>query len=247
MNDLIVRLAEKVKKYKGMMVLTGAGISTESGIPDFRSPETGLWTKIDPMKALSVTALRSDPAAFYRYLLNNLFEPAISAKPNPAHYALARLEEKGWVHGVITQNIDSLHYRAGSKTVYEIHGHMRTGHCQYCGRKEDFAAVMERAKRGELPPRCRCGGVIRPDVVLFEDPMPGTFQDALAAISFHRFLLVVGSSLEVAPACYLPSYAEEFAMLNKTPTALDHHATVAIYGKAGEVLPELVKYLENNP
>src|SRR5690554_2666640 len=160
------RLIELLTQSQYTTVLTGAGVSTESGIPDFRSPETGLWSKMDPMELFSRQVLELTPDVFWQRA-EPLFREFASAQPNACHRALARLEQAGIIGGVVTQNIDGLHQMAGSKRVLEVHGHLRSGSCRKCCHKKSMEVLLEQVRKGESPPRCNCGGVFRPDVVLF--------------------------------------------------------------------------------
>ncbi len=240
----VAPLAEMVMRVGKCVVLTGAGISTESGIPDFRSPGTGLWTRMDPMAILSATAFRTQPRAFYEFILE-LCESTGRAAPNDGHRALARLEEMGFAEVVITQNIDGLHQRAGSKNVLEVHGHLRSGTCVGCGASYDMAYVLEMARTGDKLPTCaRCRSLIKPDVVLFEDPLPVDFLLAQQAVMRSDLLIAVGSSLEVAPVCYLPAMATRLAVVNLTPTGYDSRADIVIRARAGAALSALADLLE---
>lgn len=236
----IVRLLKKSQKT---LALTGAGISTESGIPDYRSPQTGLWTKHDPIKTASLSALKKNPAQFYAINLER-WTAYNNAKPNPAHYALERLEKMGLLLGVITQNIDSLHVKAGSTRVWEVHGHLRTCHCMSCKAQHDFSDLVARFKSGENPPRCiKCSGILRPNVVLFEDRMNEDFFQATQVISGCQLLLVVGSSLTVYPVAGLPGVARQIVIINKTPTPWDEKAAVVINESAGRVFGDIMAEL----
>lgn len=238
-----IELAEMIRESERTVVLTGAGISTESGIPDFRTPGSGLWSQVDPMEILSVTAMRRDPRRFYEFKVP-LWRTLNSVAPNPAHLAVAELQRMGRVGTVVTQNIDSLHTRAGSDPVLEIHGHMRTGRCLTCDRHVPFEVLAERFESGQCPPRCDCGGVLRPDVVLFEDMLPPDFEKACYEASRSDLLLVVGSSLEVSPANTIPMYARKVAILNVGPTQWDRQAAWVCRAKAGEFLPRVVALLK---
>ncbi|MGE5572684.1 MAG: SIR2 family NAD-dependent protein deacylase [Bacteroidota bacterium] len=235
----VAELARMVTRAGKCVVLTGAGISTESGIPDFRSPGTGLWTQVDPMEVLSATAFRTKPEAFYQFILK-LCEALQAASPNDGHRALARLEEMGLVDVLVTQNIDGLHQRAGSRNVLEVHGHLRTGTCVKCGRSHDMGGVLDAVRRRELPRCSACDGMIKPDVVLFEDPLPVDFVLAQQAVMESDLLIAVGSSLEVAPVCYLPALASHLAIVNLMPTGYDSRAEVVIHDKAGRALVALL-------
>lgn len=243
-EEKILSLADLLKRSTRTFALTGAGISTESGIPDFRSPGTGLWTKFDPMKVATVSALRRDPAAFYERNLDR-WGWFSSAKPNAAHHALARLEREGRLVGVITQNIDGLHRTAGSEKVWEVHGHLRTCHCLDCKKSHPFEFLVNQFNSGTNPPRCKnCGGVLRPDVVLFEDPMGEDFFRATQALSGCQLLVVVGSSLQVYPVASLPDRARQLVIINKDPTPWDDRAALVINEKAGQVFTDTLSALE---
>lgn len=243
-EEKINQLVSLLQKSKRTLALTGAGISTESGIPDFRSPGTGLWTKFDPIKVATVSALRRDPATFYKINLDR-WTRFTNARPNAAHYALARLERDGLLAGVITQNIDGLHREAGSKTVWEVHGHLRTCRCLECSRSYPFELLINQYNSGINPPRCRgCGGVLRMNVVLFEDPLGEDFYNAVQALSGCQFLIVAGSSLTVYPVASLPGKAKHLAIINQTPTPWDERADVVINDKAGKAFTDILEVLQ---
>jgi NAD-dependent deacetylase len=243
-SEKINYLANLIKKSSRTLALTGAGISTESGIPDFRSPGTGLWTKFDPMKVASVSALKRDPATFYKINLDRWTRYS-EAEPNAAHYALARLEREGFLHGVITQNIDGLHSKAGSKQLWEVHGHLRTCHCMNCRQSYPLDFLVKQFNAGTNPPRCQeCGGVLRMDVVLFEDALGEDFVQAVQVVAKCQLLIVVGSSLTVYPVAALPERAKQLAVINKEPTPWDDRAGIVINEMAGRVLPDVLAALE---
>ena len=238
-----LQLAELVRERQPCVVLTGAGISTESGIPDFRSTD-GIWAQYDPMEYATIDAFRRDPAKvwdFYSKRLGVLAE----AEPNPAHHALAQLERRGLVEAVITQNVDRLHERAGSENVIEVHGSLRTSSCLACGHGEGFDRVVQL-----LPvPQCaRCGCVLKPDVVMFGELLPQDAIDRAFELAREAMLfLVVGSSLEVYPVAGLPEEAlvsgATLAIVNKGPTAYDRLADLKIEAPAAETLTEVVAML----
>lgn len=243
-EEKISCLAGLIKNSSRTFALTGAGISTESGIPDFRSPGTGLWTKLDPIKVSSLSALRRDPAAFYEINLGR-WGGLTGAEPNVAHYALARLEGDGLLAGVVTQNIDGLHRKAGSAKVWEVHGHLRTCHCLECKKSYPFSILSSQFEVGNNPPRCRdCEGVLRPDVVLFEDPMGEDFFKAVQALTGCQLLIVVGSSLQVYPVASLPDRAKKLVIINQEPTPWDGRAELVINEKAGKVFTGLLAALD---
>lgn len=230
--DTLVRL---IKDSSRTLALTGAGISTESGIPDYRSPGTGLWNKFDPMQVACVSALRRDPAAFYQKNLERWVTYS-DAEPNPAHYAIARLEEEDYLLGVITQNIDGLHRKAGSQKVWEVHGHLRSCHCFDCESSYPFAHLTKQFDEGVNPPRCeKCHGVLRPDIVLFEDSMGDDYFQATRVIVGCELLIVVGSSLQVYPVASLPDYAKQLVIINQEDTPWDNQAALVIQEKAGQL------------
>lgn len=230
-------------------VLTGAGVSTESGLPDFRSTPVpgrtgGLWTGIDPMRVASATAFARDPDAFYRFYRERLSHLA-GAEPNPAHRAIAQLEALGLVQLVITQNVDRLHQAAGSRQVVEVHGNLREARCQRCGGVVPIGEMTGQLDAGDRPRCAECGDLLRPNVVLFEEMLPAEAYDRGAAACLRcEALLVVGSSLEVYPVAGLPLLAKEhrakILIVNREPTACDHLADVLLRGQAGEILPALV-------
>lgn len=222
--------------------LTGAGISTESGIPDYRSPGTGLWEKMDPTRVASVDALFRDPVFFYKTNLPRWAE-INQAKPNIGHLALAELERQGLIQGVITQNVDSLHLKAGSKRVYEVHGHLRTGHCLNCLRSFSFDEMLDQFQKGVVPPSCPCGGMIRPDVVLFGDMMGEDFHQAERAVAGCDVLLVIGTSLQVYPVAALPRYARRLVIINLMSTPYDREAEVVLHEPIGQVMADLLQAL----
>lgn len=243
-EEKIRSLAEYLKMKGPNFAFTGAGVSTESGIPDFRSRGTGLWDKVDPMKAASLSALRQEPVQFYNFFMG-LQDTFSRAKPNAAHYALARLEKEGLLSGVITQNVDGLHLVAGSQKVYEVHGHMRSCRCINCSASYPFEELQNQYRSGINPPRCsRCKSMLRPDVVLFEDAMGEDFYNAYRAMSGCQLLLVVGSSLQVYPAASLPELAKRLVIVNRDPTPWDSRAEFVINEKmAGQVFTDLMAEL----
>ncbi|MBO8129316.1 MAG: NAD-dependent deacylase [Peptococcaceae bacterium] len=237
----IQEIAGLLTKARTAFALTGAGISTESGIPDFRSPGKGLWVSTQLMDVLTSEVLQNEPERFYKAAMPLLAEFA-AAEPNPAHRALAELERLGHIYGIITQNIDGLHQRAGSQRVWEVHGHLRTGSCVCCGRKQPFARLQKSYEEGEIPPRCpACGHMLRPDVVMFNEPLARDFFDVHDLLyGGCDLMLVVGSSLTVYPAAGLVTLARDLVIINLQPTPYDEQARVVIREKAGEVLPKIV-------
>ena len=232
------RLAALIRESQPCVVLTGAGVSTESGVPDFRSP-TGLWAQFDPLEYGSIEAFRTDPEKVWRFYAPR-FAMLDDAQPNDAHDALARLEQAGLVRAVVTQNVDLLHSRAGSKEVVEVHGSIRTSSCPRCGRRYELAEVVA-LLQGAAAPRCECEAVLKPDVVFFGELLPQPAIDRAFELARQaRLLLVVGSALEVHPVAGLPletlDAGGRLAIVNLGPTALDGRATLRVEGPAGEVL-----------
>lgn len=237
--DDIKKAAELILNSKKTFALTGAGISTESGIPDFRS-STGYYSKMDPTMALSKDVLINNPERFYKegyLILTDLNEK----EPNKGHLALAELESLGKLKGVITQNIDNLHTKAGSKNVYEVHGETRGIHCMGCGREYPFEVMKNKVDNKEIPPRCdECGGILRPNVVMFGDMMPDDFQRALEELYSTELLIVIGSSLTVSPVNLLPDYVDKLIIINNDPTPQDRRAEVVFNQSSGEVLNKIL-------
>jgi NAD-dependent deacetylase len=238
----VERVAEMILESKKAVALTGAGISTESGIPDFRGPQ-GLWKQIDPSTG-TIQFFRQFPDVFWQFIVDRL-ESMVRAKPNRAHYALAELEVMGKLSSIITQNVDGLHFKAGSRNVIELHGNMREAVCLSCGNVISMEEAMDMAKSGHLPPRCGCGGVLKPNVVLFNEPLPEeAYKRALLESRTCDLMLAVGTSLQVYPAAYLPVVAKQrgarLAIINMEPTPLDDVADAVIQAKAGEALPAIV-------
>lgn len=241
----VAALLQSIKNKKGSaLALTGAGISTESGIPDFRSPGSGLWEQMDPMETLSVQVLKGRPKEFYARGFR-LLTSMRDASPNLAHQILAGLEEAGYIQGVITQNIDNLHHQAGSRQVWEVHGNTREAYCLSCRWRGPLSELEQQVAQGAIPPRCPlCGGIARPAVVLFGDPMPEAFNEALEAVKKADLLLVVGSSLSVYPVAYLPELVRQLVIINLTPTPQDYRAEVVLHEKASRALAEIYDRLE---
>ncbi|ABO50549.1 Silent information regulator protein Sir2 [Desulforamulus reducens MI-1] len=237
-QNRLQQLTELIKKAGKTIALTGAGISTESGIPDFRSKNTGLWNQYDPQEVASIQALKKNPESFYA-LNFQWWDVCLKAKPNNAHFALARLEKMGWLLGVITQNIDGLHQHAGSKRVWEVHGNLKGCSCLSCKKQFDMGQLHKQL-------RCPfCGGLLRPDVVLFGDAMPEDFFMAEKVMSGCQLLLVIGSSLQVYPVASLPQLSSKTVIINKEPTTWDKHSDVVFHEPASQVLCDLVDSLNN--
>ncbi len=247
----IERAAALIAGSEYTVALTGAGISTPSGIPDFRSPGSGLWEKVNPMLVASFLTFRLRPHAFYEWA-RPLAERLLRAEPNPAHRALAELEEMGLLKAVITQNIDGLHQRAGSRRVLELHGHLREATCLKCRQVVPTQGMIERFLDTGQVPRCQCGGVLKPNVVLFGEPLPRrALLEAWGEAERCDLMLVVGSSLEVAPASEIPlvalRYGARLIIVNYQTTHLDHLAEVVIHEDVAQVLPRIVEACRRSP
>jgi NAD-dependent deacetylase len=240
----IARLAELIERRRPCVVLTGAGISTESGIPDFRSAG-GIWERYDPVEVATIDAFRREPARvweFYALRLDALERP----DPNDGHRAIAELEEQGWVRAVVTQNVDGLHQRAGSHDVVEVHGSLREAECIHCGVRmpmEDAVASLP------LPPCPECGEILKPGVVMFGEVLPATAIERAQALAAEAgLLLVVGSSLEVHPVAGLPgetlAAGGALAIVNRGSSPWDSHADLVLDAAAGETLRGLTAALD---
>jgi NAD-dependent deacetylase len=244
--DQLARKAAQILRTSNYTVaLTGAGISTPSGIPDFRSPGYGLWQQVDPMEVASRWGFERHPEKFYAWV-RPLASALAAARPNSAHRALAALEAAGLIQAIITQNVDGLHQRAGSRNVIEVHGHLREATCLVCDTRQPDANLLEQFRAGGQVPRCACGGVLKPSVVLFGEPLPAdAVRAAEEAIARCDAMLVAGSSLEVIPVGDWPAEVAiqggNLIIVNQTPTPLDHGAAVVIHGDVSEVLPAIAR------
>jgi NAD-dependent deacetylase len=229
-------LARLIRANQPCVALTGAGASTESGIPDFRSA-TGIWAQYDPYEVASIDGFHRDPARvweFYGRRLGVLRE----AQPNPTHRALAELERGGWIEALITQNVDGLHGRAGSVDVIEVHGSLRTAACLACGAREPMGEVIARLP---LPHCTDCGAILKPGVVMFGEQLPVEAIDRATELAEGAaLLLVVGSSLEVWPVAGLPeatlAHGGKVAIVNRDATVYDERAELVAHATAGELL-----------
>jgi NAD-dependent deacetylase len=228
---------------RSAVAFTGAGISAESGIPVYRG-EGGLWTKFDPYKVAHIDTFRADPSEYWRYSREHR---RTDARPNAAHYALAELERAAKLRAVITQNTDGLHQKAGSSRVIELHGSSHSVVCLDC--EERFArSEIDRINLEQCPPQCpACGGqYLKPTVVMFGEPLPeDALREAQRLALSSDLLLIVGSSLQVYPAAGIPRLAREngadLLIVNAEPTPFDDYAAAVLFGKAGEILPEIVE------
>ncbi len=245
----LARLAALVREARSVVALTGAGISVPSGIPDFRSPGTGLWENVDPMEVAHIDVFRRDPERFWRFY-GARFAALEHTRPNAAHAALAALEAAGRLDAVITQNIDRLHRAAGTRELVEVHGTIDTSSCAACGARFPLAAVRARLAADPAGvPRCDCAAVLKPDVVLFGELLPeAAIQRAYELARGADLLIAVGSSLEVYPVAGLPlvtlEAGGEVAIVTQGPTPHDHRAAVKLEGDVVAELEALVAALE---
>ncbi|QMU55671.1 MAG: NAD-dependent protein deacylase [Candidatus Mycalebacterium zealandia] len=229
-------------------VLTGAGISTESGIPDYRSPDKGLWEKMD-QSVVSLDGFMQNPSAYYSYALE-LHPVRSAAKPNAGHFLFAELEARKMTNGVITQNVDGLHGEAGSKTVHELHGSIRETVCIKCGGKTPMDEVMKRVKNGQTAPECECGGILKPNAVFFGEPLPREpWNAAIELVEECGVLIVAGSSLLVTPASTLPQIAlrngAKLIILNLMETPYDKDSDLVVREKIAVFAAEATKILSD--
>jgi len=246
-------LESEINKAKELVInagkisaFTGAGISVDSGIPDFRS-EGGLWKRFDPLEHATRESFMRDPTKFWT-MGKELAETIVKAKPNDAHLALARLEEQGKLTGVITLNIDNLQQTAGSKRVIELHGNYLCAHCIECNEEYFGRAVHESVAKGEIPPKCqKCGGILKSDAILFGEPLP--HEQMAQAIELCRntdLMIVIGTSLTVYPAAFLPQLAKNsgaiIILINLEGINKDNVADIVLRGRATDILPLITEF-----
>lgn len=242
-HHAIAQAASALAASPFSVALTGAGMSTESGLPDFRSPG-GLWGEDDPVEVATLTAFRRTPEKFYDFYQRRLARLAAAA-PNVGHQALAELEASGRLGAIITQNVDGLHQAAGSRQVIELHGNLREAACPQCQWTGSIRLITEALGAGTVPACPRCAARVKPNVVLFEELLPqAAYRQAEDACRRAAVLLVVGSSLQVTPAAWLPQVARQHGatviIVNDEPTPFDHVAQFVLRGRAGAILPPLV-------
>lgn len=240
-------LTKLIEKSNRIVFFGGAGVSTESNIPDFRSEE-GLYNAqqeygMSPEQMISHSFFMRDTEKFFDYYKNNMVYP--EAEPNAAHKALAKLEEMGKLSAVVTQNIDGLHQKAGSKVVYELHGSVLRNYCMDCGEPYDLEYIMDPANCEGHVPRCsKCNGIVKPDVVLYEEALDdGQIRGAVDAIADADTLIIGGTSLVVYPAAGFVNYfkGNDLVLINKSSTSYDGRASLVIHDPIGQVLGEAVK------
>ncbi len=242
--ELIEYAAKLLAKARHAVVLTGAGISTPSGIPDFRSEGSGLWSRDEPLEVASLTTFRTNPAQFFRWF-HPLASQIFNARPNPAHLAIAELEQKSRIQAVITQNIDMLHHLAGSRRVIEMHGTLRTLSCTQCYRQQRYEDYLPAFVNNGTIPHCpHCGATLKPDVILFGEQLPQkAWLEAQAEARACDLMIVIGSSLEVLPVASLPMQAIDHGahliIINNSDTYLNVRADVVLREDAAAVLPAI--------
>lgn len=242
---MVSKVAKLIKDSNHVLALTGAGISTGSGIPDFRSKGCGLWEKHDPAKMASRKFMLKNPKEFYTFHVPLWAKFTKNSKPNIAHIVLAEMEKKGFLKGVITQNIDGLHYEAGNKNLYEVHGHLRSYRCMKCGKNYKIDIIYDKFKQGEIPFKCdNCNGTLRTNVVLFGDKMSNDFYKAVVQARSCDLLIVVGSSLRVYPVAGIPELCKRFVIINRESTPKDRKADVVINDDIKKVFRSLAKELD---
>lgn len=237
--------AQIIKYANHLVVLSGAGISTSSGIPDFRSTDTGLWARFDPVEFASLSTFRTHPARFFAWI-KPLLNQILAASPNPAHLALSNIERAGIQTTILTQNIDGLHQAAGSKTVHELHGTMKTLTCSHCLSKFDTRDFIKSLLCDDQIPSCPfCDTTLKPDVILFQEQLPWK-EWSIAQSSCRQcdVMLVVGASLEVLPVAKLPllaiDHGARLLVINQSPTYVDDRADGVIYADLTVALPRLI-------
>lgn len=238
--------ADLFRQSKRAVVLTGAGLSTPSGIPDFRSTGSGLWANDEPMEVASLSTFRTRPERFFQWfrpLANQIY----NAKPNPAHMALAALEQAGKLSAIITQNIDVLHQKAGSQNVIEMHGTMKSMTCTQCYQREDAVPyIAPFVEKGEMPHCPKCGNLLKPDVILFGEQLPqAAWFKAQQETRKCDLMMVAGSSLEVLPVAGLPMQALDrgahLIIINNTETYLNVRSDVIISENVAEIIPAITE------
>jgi len=243
MNEMISKLKKYIATSDKIVAFTGAGFSAESGISTFRGAG-GLWSKYDPSIYADINYFMQDPSYYWNFFKDERYPVIKKAKPNDGHYALVELEKRGKLYRVITQNIDGLHQKAGSSDVIELHGNTRKINCMSCDKTYSMDETYNLLKK-ELPPRCSCGGLLKPGTVLFGEPLPEVALDmANLASSNCDMFLVLGSSLVVYPAAAFPEIAKKrgavLVIINIDPTPLDDMADIVINERASKILSKII-------
>ncbi len=240
------RAIDLINKSSRIVALTGAGISVDSGIPDFRS-EGGLWERYDPHEYATYDSFLRNPDKFWQ-MGQELAEVILKAEPNPAHKGLTKLEESGKLRGIITQNIDNLHQSAGSKKVIELHGNYLRAYCMNCAMQYIGEDIHRRVVEGEIPPICdQCGGVLKSEAILFGEPLPEKpMEEAVEMCRSADLMLVIGTSLTIYPVAYLPQLAKDAGakviIVSLTGTNRDHIADIVLRGRSSDIIPEITNF-----
>ena len=249
-EEKIEKLTELIINSKNIVALTGAGMSTESGIADFRSPNSGLWNKVDPYEFASIHSYVANPSKNLEFMLET-GRQIFSARPNKGHKALTRLQKLGKLNGVLTQNIDRLHHKAKTKNIVEFHGNAYEAKCMICGQIYEITFMVNQVMKGNYSPSCeKCRGMLKPNAIFFGEPLESTTLEAAdAMITECNLLLVLGSSLVVYPVAFYPqkilSLGAKLAIINIQETDMDSVAQVVIHEKIGDVLPKVVSIIKN--
>ncbi|MFX1281841.1 MAG: NAD-dependent deacetylase [Promethearchaeota archaeon] len=248
LEEKIEKLAELILNSKKIVVLTGAGMSTESGIADFRSPGTGLWEKVDPYEYASINSYVSNPTKNLEFMLET-GKAIFSAKPNKGHKALTRLQKLGKLEGVLTQNIDRLHQKAKTKNIVEFHGNVMEAKCLSCGAIFPITTMVNQALQGNAPFCERCNGMLKPNAIFFGEPLESSvLAKADQMLKNCDLMIVLGSSLVVYPVAWYPqkaiSIGAKLAIINIQETDMDSIADIVIHEKIGEIFPRVVSIVE---
>ena len=238
-------ISKIIKDSNNIVFFGGAGLSTESGIPDFRSVD-GLYNqkyKYPPETMLSHTFFMNEPEEFYRFYKDKCLTPMLKASPNAAHLALAELEKMGKLKAIVTQNIDDLHHRAGSKVIYELHGTSFKNHCMKCNKSYTVEDIM----KADGVPHCTCGGIIKPDVVLYEEGLDQkTIYNSVEAISHADALIIAGTTLVVQPAASFINYynGNKLILINLSEVPNENHIDYVLHEKVGEVFTKIMENIK---
>ncbi|MEE9376624.1 MAG: NAD-dependent deacylase [Candidatus Lokiarchaeia archaeon] len=248
-EEKIEILSNLIIESKNVVALTGAGMSTESGIADFRSPGTGMWEKVDPYEFASIHSYVGNPAKNLEFMLET-GKAIFKARPNKGHKALTKLQRLGKLKGVLTQNIDGLHLKAKTKNIIELHGTANESKCMTCGQVYQITFMVNQVLKGNFTPSCeKCSGVLKPNVIFFGEQLESKkLEDADKMLEDCDLLLVLGSSLIVFPVAWYPSRVlstgAKLAIINIQETDMDNLAEVVIHEKIGDVLPKVVSTVE---
>lgn len=248
LDDKIKKLVEIILDSQSIVALTGAGMSTESGIADFRSPGTGLWEKIDPYEYASINSYIANPVKNLEFMLET-GRAIFSARPNEGHKALTRLQKLGKLKGIMTQNIDRLHHKAKTKNIVEFHGNVMEAKCLQCGKIFPITSMINQALQGKTPSCEECNGMLKPNAIFFGEPLESSVLAAAdQMLKSCDLMLVLGSSLVVYPVAWYPqkalSLGAKLAIINIQETDMDSLAEVVIHEKIGDILPEIVSEIE---